>query len=82
MDLFKLEIEERNLHPDVKSIIDQACYAQARDNINIWANGLSQRRKEWRKFVKEFQLTFNSSFWELYLNKAFAELGFKVDYSK
>ncbi|WP_421556461.1 hypothetical protein [Pseudomonas kitaguniensis] len=82
MDLFKLEIEERNLHPDVKNIIDQACYAQARDNINEWSAGLSQRRKEWKKFVKEFQLSFNSSFWELYLNKAFADLGFKVDYSK
>lgn len=82
MDLFKLKVGERNLHPHVKSMIDQACYAQARDNINEWAAGLSQRRKEWAKFVKEFQLSFNSSFWELYLNKAFADLGFKVDYSK
>ncbi len=82
MDLFKPEVEERNLHPDVKSIIDQACYTQARDNINEWATGLTERKKEWGKFVKEFQLSFNSSFWELYLNKAFAELGFQVDYSK
>ncbi|MCQ2997233.1 hypothetical protein NLO95_24280 [Pseudomonas syringae] len=82
MDLFKLEIEESNLHPDVKSLIDQACYAQARNNINEWSAGLSQRRKERRKFVKEFQISFNSSFWELYLNKAFTDLGFKIDYSK
>lgn len=82
MDLFKLEVEEHNLHPNVRSIIDQACYAQARKNINEWATGLTDRKNEWRKFVKEFQISFNSSFWELYLNKAFAELGFQVDYSK
>lgn len=82
MDLFKLEVEERNLHPHVKSIIDQACYAQARNNLNEWATGLTKRKKEWGKFVKEFQLSFNSSFWELYLNRAFTELGFQIDYSK
>lgn len=34
------------------------------------------------KFVKEFQTTFNSSFWELYLFACFKELGCKVDFSK
>ena len=32
------------------------------------------------KFVHEFQLTFNSAFWELYLNASFAALGFARDY--
>lgn len=34
------------------------------------------------KFLKEFQSTFNSSMWELYLNRALLELGCSVDFSK
>ena len=41
-----------------------------------------QIKKESDKFIKEFQISFNSSLWELYLNKAFLDLGFKIDYSK
>src|SRR5699024_11891260 len=33
------------------------------------------------KFVKEFQTTFNSSFWELYLHACFNNLGFEINYS-
>lgn len=36
--------------------------------------GLLDRSGEAKKFVTEWQTTFNSSFWELYLNKAFKEL--------
>ncbi|WP_232925945.1 hypothetical protein, partial [Pseudomonas syringae] len=31
------------------------------------------------KFVKEFQTTFNSIFWEVYLYMAFREYGFSLD---
>ena len=44
--------------------------------------GLLERSGETTKFIKEFQTTFNSSFWELYLNRAFREFGYDIDYSK
>ena len=40
------------------------------------------RKGESQKFIKEFQSTFNSSMWELYLNRALTDLGCSVDYSK
>jgi len=82
MDLFKPLVDEKNLHQNFKSIIKEERYAQARDAINEWADGLSERKNEWEKFIKEFQTTFHSSFWELYLNKAFTKLNFSIDYSK
>src|SRR5690606_15670267 len=33
------------------------------------------------KFVEQFQTTFNSCFWELYLNAVLGNLGFSIDYS-
>ena len=47
--------------------------------INSWLVGLDSK-KEAKKLVKEFQTSFNSTFWELYLNKAFKDLGFGIDY--
>lgn len=49
-----------------------------RDVIRRWANGFVDRDG---KFVKEFQTTFNSSFWELYLHAALRELGLNIDFS-
>lgn len=46
--------------------------------ISRWSEGFPDRDG---KFVIEFQSTFNSSFWELYLNAALRELGFALDYS-
>lgn len=40
------------------------------------------RKGEGEKFLKEFQSTFNSSMWELYLNRALHELECSVDFSK
>lgn len=47
-----------------------------------WADGVLQRKGEARKFITEFQSTFDSSMWELYLNRALIDLGCTVDYSK
>jgi hypothetical protein len=44
-----------------------------------WSQGFVDRDG---KFVREFQTTFNSSFWELYLHAGFKELGFTIDFSK
>ena len=47
--------------------------------INDWADGFIDRDG---KFVKEFQTTFNSSFWELYVFACLKELGCTVDFSQ
>jgi hypothetical protein len=46
--------------------------------IADWAMGLQDRDN---KFVKEFQTTFNSSFWELYLFACLKHVGFSVDFN-
>ena len=49
-----------------------------REILNTWIEGFPDRDN---KFVKEFQTTFNSSFWEIYLYKLFKDLSFEFDWS-
>ncbi|EBM3223048.1 hypothetical protein M4F23_001026 [Salmonella enterica] len=81
MDLFIPQVTDERLHPLVKQIITEPVYHPTIKTINSWGKGILERRGEGDKFIKEFQTTFNSSFWELYLNKAFIDLGFNIDYS-
>ena len=46
--------------------------------IADWVSGFEDRDG---KFAKEFQTTFNSSFWELYLFACLKQLNFTVDFS-
>lgn len=48
------------------------------DVVNDWARGFADRDG---KFVKEFQTTFNSSFWELYLFAILKKFELRVDFS-
>jgi len=82
MDLFTPLVNEDKLHPLFKKIIGEKSYEPTIKVINGWSEGLLGRKKEAKKFIIEFQTTFNSSLWELYLNKSFIDLGFKIDYSK
>ncbi|MCY8042151.1 hypothetical protein MOB71_08255 [Bacillus spizizenii] len=78
IDLFKLEVPENKLHPNFEEI-DKERLPYLREVINNWAMGFSDRDG---KFVKEFQSTFNSSFWELYLFAVLKKLKHKIDFSK
>lgn len=82
MDLFTPRVNDEQLHPYFKRLTQENCYQDVLTTIQGWTNGLANRKKEADKFIKEFQISFNSSLWELYLNKAFQDLGFKIDYSK
>ncbi len=82
LDLFDPQFPEAKLHNHFRLICADSDYAEAKPVIQNWATGLLNRRGESRKFVKEFQSTFNSSMWELYLNRALIDLGCSVDYSK
>jgi len=46
--------------------------------LTQWAEGFDDRDG---KFVREFQTTYNSSFWELYLFAVLKHLGIEVDLS-
>lgn len=82
MNLFQTRLPEYRLHGSFKQILNDPNCAPVREVIQAWGAGLLDRHGEQKKFVTEFQTTFNSSFWELYLNKTFFELGFTVDYTK
>lgn len=82
MDLFETKLPQNRLHESFKTIASDPTYAPVRDVIQSWGQGLLDRAGEQAKFINEFQTTFNSAFWELYLNKMIIDLGFSVDYSK
>lgn len=77
MDLFTPVITDDRLHKHFKYIIDEDV-PYARDVLVEWANGFIDRDG---KFVREFQSTFNSSFWELYLFASIKEFKYQVDFS-
>ncbi|QHC96311.1 hypothetical protein PspR84_17265 [Pseudomonas sp. R84] len=82
MDLFNTKLPQNKLHASFKEICSDPNYTPVKDVIQSWSKGLLERSGEQVKFINEFQTTFNSSFWELYLNKMIMELGFAVDYTK
>lgn len=82
IDLFKAVVAPEKQHPLFKLVLNEPAYKKTHEIINSWGQGLLERRGEATKFVIEFQTTFNSSFWELYLNQAFKDLGYDIDYSK
>lgn len=76
MDLFEQKVEDEKLHPNYISLIKYTP-KEDRDILNKWIKGFPDRDN---KFVKEFQTTFNSCFWEIYLYKLFKELEFSFNW--
>jgi hypothetical protein len=77
LNLFTPIVNSDKQHDIFKLLINPQLYAE-RDVINDWASGFIDRDK---KFVKEFQTTFESSFLELYLNKILKEDNVKLNFS-
>lgn len=77
MDLFTPVISEEAQHPNFRTIMK---YANTFNEavLNEWARGFKDRDG---KFVKEFQRTFDSSFWELYLFAVMKHFQLEVDFS-
>jgi hypothetical protein len=82
MDLFTPRLPENRLHNHFRLISASHEYAKVQPIVQHWATGLLDRKGESQKFINEFQTTFNSSMWELYLNRAMIDLGCTVDFSK
>ena len=78
MDLFSLVVPEEQLHPNFRFLLVPGLSEPAREVISGWADGFVDRDQ---KFVREFQTTFNSSFWELYLFAAIKSLGWSCDFT-
>lgn len=78
MDLFKPQVSEDKFHPHFKTVSDdRTSNTYARKVLEAWIEGFPDRDG---KFVKEFQTTFNSSFWEIYLHAALREFGAEFDW--
>ena len=76
LDLFTPRVPRESFHPNFAALVneeDDAVRAVLRD----WANGFIDRDG---KFVQEFQRTFNSSWWELYLHAVLKSLGLRLDF--
>lgn len=73
--LFKPQCDESEWHPNFRNIYKEK-FPHSRKVIMDWADGFKDRDN---KFVKEFQTTFNSSFWELYLFAVFKKLGLEIE---
>jgi hypothetical protein len=78
MDLFSPAVPLARLHPNFVHVAQKAAQ-QDREVLVDWANGFVDRDG---KFAIEFQTSFNSSFWELYLYAVLKELGHTVDFGQ
>lgn len=78
LDLFTPQVEQNDLHPNFVEITKDK-YPYARELLQSWTDGFVDRDN---KIVKEFQTTFNSSFWELYLFNVFKNYNFDIDFTK
>jgi len=78
LKLFDVLVDDNLLHPNFKYLLESE-NKPVRDVISRWASGFEDRDN---KFNNEFQTTFNSSFWEVYLYQCFKDLDLDVDFSK
>ena len=77
MDLFTPVVPPNRMHQNfVRTLADTA--ASVRNVLTSWATGFVDRDG---KFVLEFQTTYNSSFWELYLFAVLKEASIEVNFS-
>jgi|GEM_PF-193926 len=78
LNLFDPITDDEKLNPNYAALLSDE-YKPVREVINRWASGFEDRDN---KFNHEFQTTFNSSFWEVYLYQCFKDLNLTVDFSK
>ena len=78
LDFFEPQVSDDRFHKNFSSTLGEGREAE-RALFNEWADGFFDRDK---KIIKEFQTSFNSTFWEVYLYRAFTELGLAIDWSR
>ena len=78
VNLFEPFVPAERHHPNFKNLLRMG-NGFTLDVLNDWAQGFVDRDG---KFVTEFQMTFNSSFWELYLYAVLKKYDMPVDFTK
>ncbi|MBX3231456.1 MAG: hypothetical protein KIT84_10960 [Labilithrix sp.] len=78
MDLFTPVVSVDLQHQNFRRLTSEGREPE-RDVLRRWATDFPDRDG---KFVKEFQTTFNSCFWELYLHATFRASGLTLDFTK
>lgn len=78
MDLFTPVVPPEKFHPNFARILTTS-RSEAKALLNSWADGFIDRDG---KFVQEFQTTFNSCYWELYLFAVFKHMRLAPDLTK
>ncbi|ALI01655.1 hypothetical protein C1Y08_24330 [Pseudomonas sp. FW306-02-F02-AA] len=77
MDLFTPIVPVELQHPNFINVMSPGRVGE-REVVAGWAEGFPDRDN---KFVREFQTTFNSSFWEVYLYRLFRSYSLDLDWS-
>jgi len=77
MNLFAPVVAPERFHKNFASVLVPFREAE-RLLLELWADGFVDRDG---KLVEEFQTTFNSSFWEIYLYAVFKQYGFTIEWS-
>jgi hypothetical protein len=77
MDLFDPIVPSNRQHPNFQQALLRLGGGEL-DVVKAWAEGFEDRDG---KLVKEFQTTFNSTFWEVYLHGLFKDYGHAIDWS-
>lgn len=81
LDLFAQvsSLEENKLHPKFKLLRDNINLTPLRAILETWADGFIDRDN---KIIKEFQISFHSVLWELYIHAILKEMRCNIDFSK
>ncbi|BFI96573.1 MAG: hypothetical protein RSP_20830 [Rhodanobacter sp.] len=78
LDLFAEIVASDDLHL-IYRLLQQPENAPERNVLTAWAEGMPDRDG---KFVMEFQKTFESGLWELYLHACLKQLGHTIDFNR
>ena len=78
MDLFEPKFGKEKLHKNFLEVLRVVQKAD-RNELERWFSGFPDRDG---KLVDEFQITFNSTFWEIYLYQLFKSLGASFNWSQ
>jgi hypothetical protein len=77
LNLFIPQVDATRLHQVFLMVLKEQ-FAPERKVLEEWANAFVDRDG---KFVKEFQTTFESGLWELYLHACLRQVGAEIDFS-
>jgi hypothetical protein len=78
MDLFTPVVHQEKLHLNFRRVSIPGRIGE-REVVAEWVKGFPDRDK---KFIHEFQTTFNSSLWEIYLHGLFKSYSFQMNWSR